>query len=136
MNFYNPNLKILLFDGECNLCNSTVQFVIERDIKAVIKFTSLQSDVGKKIMQEFNISSLYISSIVFLQDGKVYYKSTAALKLFKNLNGLWKFTYLLIVVPKFIRDFVYDFIARNRIKWFGKAETCWVMTDDYKNRFL
>ena len=128
--------KILLFDGDCNLCNSTVQFVIERDKKAFIKFTSLQSAMGQKIMQAYHIPAHYVSSIVFFEDGKVYYKSTAALRLFKNLNGLWKLTYVFMIVPKFIRNWVYDFIARNRIKWFGKAETCWVMTDDYKNLFL
>jgi len=128
--------KILLFDGECNLCNSTVQFVIERDKKAKIKFASLQSIQGKKIMLEHSIPSHYFDSIIFFENGIVYYKSTAALKLFKNLNGFWKLTYVFIIVPNFIRNWVYDFIARNRIKWFGKAETCWVMTNDLKDRFL
>ena len=128
--------KILLFDGECNLCNSTVQFVIERDKKALIKFTSLQSIQGKKIMIEQNIPEHYIDSIIYFENEVVYYKSTAALKLFRNLDGLWKLTYIFIIVPNFIRNWVYSFIAKNRIKWFGKAETCWVMTNELKDRFL
>ncbi len=132
----NKDSKILLFDGECNLCNSTVQFVIERDKKAKVKFTSLQSDEGKKIMEANKIPIHYIDSIIYFENGKVFYKSTAALKLFRNLDGLWKFTYAFIIVPNFIRNIVYDFIAKNRTKWFGKTETCWVMTEDLKDRFL
>lgn len=128
--------SILLFDGECNLCNETVQFVIKRDKKANIKFTSLQSEVGKQIMQQFNIPSEYIDSIILLERGNVYYKSTAALRLSKKMDALWPFCYALIIVPAFIRNIIYDFIARNRIKWFGKADTCWVMTPELKNRFL
>jgi predicted DCC family thiol-disulfide oxidoreductase YuxK len=128
--------KILLFDGECNLCNGTVQFVIERDKKAKIKFASLQSEAGQKIMQQHQIPKEYIDSIIFFEGGKIYYKSTAALKLFRNLDGVLSFTYAFIILPTFFRNFVYDFIARNRIKWFGKAETCWIMTPEYKKRFL
>lgn len=128
--------KILLFDGECNLCNSTVQFVIERDNKATIKFASLQSMAGKKIMEENKIPSHYIDSIIYFENNQIYYKSTAALKLFRNLDGLWKLTYVFMIVPNYIRNVVYDFIAKNRRKWFGKAENCWVMTEDLKDRFL
>lgn len=128
--------KILLFDGECNLCNGTVQFVIERDKKAKVKFASLQSDAGQKIMSENKIPNEYIDSIIFFKNNQIYYKSTAALKLFKHLDGIWSWFYIFIILPRFFRDFVYDFIAKNRIKWFGKAETCWIMTADYKKRFV
>jgi predicted DCC family thiol-disulfide oxidoreductase YuxK len=131
-----PYPHLLLFDGECNLCNGTVQFVIQRDKNAKIKFTSLQSDAGQSIMKKYAIPQHYMESIILLENDKIYYKSTAALRLFKQLDGLWKLSYVFIIVPKFIRNVVYDFIARNRIKWFGKAETCWVMTADLKNRFL
>lgn len=130
------NHCILLFDGECNLCNGTVQFVIKRDKKANIKFASLQSEVGKQIMQQFNIPSEYIDSIILLERGNVYYKSTAALRLSKKMDDLWPLCFTLIIIPAFIRNIIYDFIARNRIKWFGKADTCWVMTPEFKNRFL
>ena len=132
----NKDSKILLFDGECNLCNSTVQFVIERDKKAKVKFTSLQSDEGKKIMEANKIPIHYIDSIIYFENGKVFYKSTAALKMFRNLDGLWKLTYAFIIVPTFIRNIVYDFIAKNRTKWFGKTESCWVMTNELSDRFL
>lgn len=127
---------ILLFDGECNLCNGTVQFVIKRDKKAKIKFASLQSEAGKQIMQQFNIPTEYIDSIILVENNKVFYKSTAALRLSKKMDGLWPLIYIFIIIPAFIRNFVYDYIARYRIKWFGKADTCWVMTPDLKSRFL
>lgn len=128
--------KILLFDGECNLCNSTVQFVIKNDVKANIKFASLQSEFGQKLMKKFEIHQHYLDSIIFIEGNMVNYKSTAALRLFKQLDGFWRLTYAFMIVPKFIRNFVYDYIARNRVKWFGKAQTCWVMTPDLMDRFL
>jgi predicted DCC family thiol-disulfide oxidoreductase YuxK len=127
---------ILLFDGACNLCNKSVQFVIKRDKKARVKFASLQSEVGKQIMLQFNIPTEYIDSIVLIEFGKVYYKSSAALRLCKKMDGLWPLMYIFMIVPKFLRNTVYDYIARNRIKWFGKTDTCWVMTPELKNRFL
>jgi predicted DCC family thiol-disulfide oxidoreductase YuxK len=128
--------KILLFDGECNLCNSTVQFVIKHDAKANIKFASLQSEFGQKLMKKFEIHQHYLDSIIFIEGNIAYYKSTAALRLFRQLDGWWKLTYAFMIVPKLIRNLVYDYIARNRVKWFGKAQTCWVMTPDLKDRFL
>lgn len=130
------NNIILLFDGECNLCNRTVQFVIKRDKKANIKFASLQSDAGTQMMQQFNIPIEYIDSIILVENKKIFYKSTAALRLCKKMDGLWPILYIFILIPAFIRNFVYDFIARNRIKWFGKADNCWVMTPELKQRFI
>lgn len=130
------NNTILLFDGECNLCNGTVQFVIKRDKKANIKFASLQSEAGRQIMQQFNIPTEYMDSIILVENKKVYYKSTAALRLSKKMNGLWPMLYTLVVIPTFIRNIVYDYIARNRIKWFGRADSCWVMTPELKERFI
>jgi predicted DCC family thiol-disulfide oxidoreductase YuxK len=127
---------ILLFDGACNLCNKSVQFVIKRDKKARVKFASLQSEVGKQIMLQFNIPTEYIDSIILIEFGKVYYKSSAALRLCKKMDGLWPLLYIFMLVPKFLRNTVYDYIARNRIKWFGKTDICWVMTPELKNRFL
>jgi len=129
--------SILLFDGECNLCNGFVQFVIKRDPKGKIKFTSLQSETGKKLMQQYHIPSGYMASLIFYENGKVFFKSTAVLRLSGKLRGLWPLCYyIFILVPRVIRDYIYDWIARNRICWFGKAKTCWVMKEEYKNRFL
>lgn len=127
---------ILLFDGECNLCNKTVQFVIDRDRRGRVKFASLQSEVGKRLLNQRNIPEHYLDSIILIENNKVYYKSSAALRLCKKLSGLWPLLFAFIIFPKFLRNWVYDYIARNRIKWFGKANTCWVMTEDLKDRFL
>lgn len=127
---------ILLFDGACNLCNKSVQFVIKRDKKAKVKFASLQSNTGKMLKEYYQIPEAYFDSIVLIENNKIYYKSTAALRLSKYMDGLWPLSYTFIIIPAFIRNIIYDFIARNRIKWFGKADTCWVITSEYKNRFL
>lgn len=125
---------VILFDGECNLCNGAVQFIIKRDNKGYFKFASLQSEVARQYLPE-NLSR-NLSSIVLVADGKVYTQSTAALKIGRKLSGAWPLLYGLMVVPRFIRDFVYRWIAKNRYKWFGKADSCWVATPDLKSRFL
>lgn len=127
---------VLLFDGECNLCNKTVQFVIQRDKKARVKYASLQSDYGKSIMRQYNIPEGYVDSIVFFHKNKIYYKSRAALELSLHLDGLWFLLYIFALVPPVIRNWGYNFIAKNRYKWFGKTDTCWVMTKDLKDRFI
>ncbi|MFN7013206.1 MAG: thiol-disulfide oxidoreductase DCC family protein [Bacteroidia bacterium] len=127
---------ILLFDGECNLCNKSVQFVIKRDKRGRVKFALLQSNTGKKLKEQYQIQKSYFNSIILIDNEKVYYKSTAVLRLSKYLEGLWPVCYTLIIIPKFIRDTVYDYIARNRIKWFGRTDSCWVITEELTKRFL
>ena len=128
--------NVIFFDGICNLCNGAVQFTIERDDKNIFKFAALQSDFAEEELKAFSINHNQLGSFVLLEDGKVYQKSTAALRVAKKLNGFWPLLYAFIVVPKFIRDAVYDFIAKNRYKWFGKQESCWVPTPELKSRFL
>lgn len=128
--------NVIFFDGICNLCNGAVQFTIEHDVKNIFKFATLQSDFAEEELKEFNIDHNQLGSFVLLADGKVYQKSTAALRVAKKLNGFWPLLYAFVVVPRFIRDAVYDFIAKNRYKWFGKQESCWVPTPELKSKFL
>ncbi|MFT6210664.1 MAG: putative DCC family thiol-disulfide oxidoreductase YuxK [Bacteroidia bacterium] len=127
---------LLLFDGVCNLCNSSVQFVLERNKKENIQFASLQSDFGRKMLEQVNLSPDYTSSLVLIEEGKPYVKSEAALRLVKHLNGLWKLGSILFIFPKFIRNPVYNLIAKNRYRWFGKKDVCWIPEPKWKNRFL
>lgn len=126
---------IVLFDGVCNLCNASVNFIIDRDAKAVFKFASLQSDFGQKILQENQFKQVDFDSILLLKEDKILKKSDAALEIARNLDGWWKYFYALKVIPKFIRDLVYDLIAKNRYRIFGKSETCRIPTADLKERF-
>ncbi len=126
---------IIFFDGICNLCNGAVQFVIERDVKNYFKFAALQSDFAQKELASHTLNVKQGDSFVLLEKGRVYEQSTAALRVAKKLNGLWPILYVLIIVPPFIRNWIYKFIARNRYKWFGKQESCWVPTPELKNKF-
>jgi predicted DCC family thiol-disulfide oxidoreductase YuxK len=130
------NSSVILFDGICNLCNGFVQFVIKRDRKNVFKFASLQSAYGQKFLTENKLNTDEFKSIILYKNEKLFTQSTAALKIFKELNGLWKLFFAFIVIPKFIRDAVYNLIARNRYRWFGKKETCMVPTKELEEKFL
>lgn len=132
----NQNETILLFDGVCNLCSGSVQFVLKRNEKANVKFASLQSEFGKKLIEQSDLPKDYFGSLVLFKNGKTLAKSDAALQLTKDLSGLWKLAVVFRIVPKFIRDAVYDWIARNRYKWFGKKEVCWVPNPKWQHRFL
>jgi predicted DCC family thiol-disulfide oxidoreductase YuxK len=127
---------IILFDGVCNLCNGAVQFVIERDKNQRFRFASLQSKTGQEYQQKAGLSLDRIDTILLVENGKIYQKSTAALRIARHLNVLWSIMYIFIIVPVFIRDGIYDFIAKNRYRWFGKQDSCWMPTPDLKSLFL
>ena len=127
---------VILFDGVCNLCNGFVQFVIKRDKKNIFRYASLQSDFGQQFLQKNKLNAVEFKSIILIVDNNYFSQSTAALKIFKELNGGWKLLYGFIIVPKFIRDAVYYFIAKNRYKWFGKMESCMVPTKELAEKFL
>jgi predicted DCC family thiol-disulfide oxidoreductase YuxK len=127
---------VIFFDGLCNLCNGAVQFTIQRDDRNLFRFASLQSDFAKTELKPFNVDPDEGDSFVLLENGKVYQRSTAALRVAKRLNGFWPLLYGFIIVPRFLRDSIYNFIAKNRYKWFGKKETCWVPTPELKERFI
>lgn len=128
--------KIILFDGVCNLCNNSVNFVIKRDKNNVFKFAALQSEVGLKLASQLNIDTSNLDSIVLIDRGKHYKKSTAALYIAKHLSGLWPMLFGFIILPNFIRNGVYNYIANNRYKWFGKQDNCMIPTAELKSKFL
>lgn len=127
---------IILFDGICNLCNSSVQFVIKHDKEGIFKFASLQSNAGEAILKKYNLPLNNFNSFLLIDDGKVYSRSSAALMVAKKLKGMIKLIYGFIIVPGFIRDGVYNSIAKNRYKWFGKKNECMIPTPDIISRFL
>ena len=127
---------ILLFDGVCNLCNSTVKFTIKRDPKEKFKFASLQSESGQALLKKFGLPNNDFNSFVLIRGDKYYQKSSAALQVLKELGGIWQLFYILILVPKPIRDYVYNVIAKSRYKIFGKKDACMIPTPDIKKRFL
>ena len=127
--------KIILFDGVCLFCQKSVQFIIKRDKKAVFQFASLQSSIGRKMLQEHRVPTNE-NSLILLEDGCYYSKSTAALKVSKHLTHFWRLLYLFIIVPKPIRDFVYNFIAHHRYKLLNENTTCMIPTPEIRKRFL
>lgn len=125
---------VILFDGVCNLCNASVQFIIKRDPKAIFRFAALQSETGQKLLAEH--PQVSADSVLLADRGKIYQQSTAALKIAGRLSGLWPLFYVFMIVPRPLRDAVYNYIAKNRYRWFGKQESCMLPTVDLKSRFL
>ena len=127
---------IILFDGVCNFCNSAVNFTLKRNKKADIRFAPMQSEAGQKLLQQYYLPADDMQSFIFIEDGIVYKQSTAALKVCRHLRGLWPLCYGFIIVPKFIRDGIYNWIAKNRYKWFGIQQACMIPTPEVRARFL
>lgn len=137
MQNFPPNKKIILFDGVCNLCNSAVQFVIKNDKKDVFRFVALQSELGQEILTYIGIDSKNIDSIVLYEPGVAYYyKSAAAIEIARNLGGFWHFGTVFQIIPTAIRNQLYDYIAKNRYKWYGKKESCMIPTPELRAKFL
>ena len=130
------NNPIILFDGVCNLCNTSVQYVIKHDPNAIFRFASLQGDTGQQLLKQYNLSTNDLNSFVLINESKSYTRSAAALHVAKRLTGFTKLLYGFIIVPPFIRNAVYDLIARNRYKWFGKKDSCMIPTAALRSRFL
>lgn len=128
--------SILLFDGYCNLCSSAVQFMASREKNHHMHFTSLQSPVGRELLAHYGIDPATTDSLVLIENDKAYVKSGAALRTTRYMKGLYPLLKGLLIVPPFIRNFVYDFIAKHRYKWFGKAESCMLPDKDMARRFL
>ena len=129
--------QIILFDGVCNLCNNAVQFVIKRDKKDVFRYAALQSEVGQQLTKERGIDTSTIDSIILIDPGTAYYtKSTAALEIGKELKGYRTISSILLGIPSKLRDIVYDFVAKNRYKWYGRKDQCMVPTPELQSKFL
>ena len=129
--------KIILFDGVCNLCDSSVQYIIKHDKKDVFRFVSLQSELGQKILNHIGINPKHIDSIVLYEPGiSYYYKSTAALEIAKGLSGIFTLATVFKILPAGIRDFIYDYVAKHRYKWYGQKEACMIPTPKLKSKFL
>lgn len=128
--------KIIFFDGVCNLCNSTVQFLIKHNKSNTLHFASLQSDLGQKFLKENCLKIENFETIYYLKNKKIYSHSSAILEIFKELNGFYPYLSILKIVPKFIRDAVYCMVSKNRYRWFGKKESCWLPTTELKEKFL
>ena len=126
---------VILFDGVCNLCNSAVQFVIKNDKNSIFKFASLQSEFGQEYLKTNNLNIENFSSLFLIENGQSYKKSRA---IFKIVNYLPRYSWLKVgsLFPLFFTDFLYDFISKNRFKWFGQRSTCWLPTSALKDRFL
>lgn len=127
---------IVFFDGVCNFCNYWVNFAIKRDKKKKLRFAALQGETAARILAAHQLPINSLSTVVLIDNGKVYTQSSAALRISKHLDGGWKLLYGLMIIPKFIRDFFYNIIARNRYKWWGKKETCMVPDPGLVERFL
>lgn len=126
---------VILFDGVCNLCNSSVQFVIKHDPKRQFRFASIQGDYGQQVLKLFHLPPDSLNSFILLKDNQIYTHSTGALKVAKQLSGAWPLLYAFIIIPAFIRNAVYQFIANNRYKWFGKKESCAIPSPELKSLF-
>jgi predicted DCC family thiol-disulfide oxidoreductase YuxK len=126
----------ILFDGVCNLCNGFVRFVIERDPDAHFRFAALSSDAAVKLLASTGVADPLPDSIVLVQDGRLYLRSDAPLRIARGLKFPWPLLAVFLVVPRFVRDRVYDFIAARRYRWFGRRDVCMVPTPDLRQRFL
>jgi predicted DCC family thiol-disulfide oxidoreductase YuxK len=128
--------SIILFDGVCNLCNGSVQFIIKRDPDSKFMYASLQSPFGQEQLDRLGKDKSELHSIILLQNGKAFERSDAALEIARRLTGLWPMLYSFKIIPRFMRDGIYNWIAKNRYRFFGKKDQCWIPTADLKSRFI
>ena len=127
---------IVLFDGVCNFCNATVNFVIEHDKAGYFKFAPLQSEIGAQLIAKHGIDNVETDSVIVVEDDKAYTHSSAALRIAKRLDGIWSWAYAFVVVPKPIRDLAYRLFAKHRYRLFGKQDACMMPTPEVRARFL
>jgi len=127
---------IVLFDGVCNVCNSSMNFIIKRDAKRYFLFAPLQSPAGRSWQERLGLDAEHLDTTVLIEDGRAYLRSSAALRIARRLGGRYRLLYAFVVVPSPVRDFAYDWFARRRYRWFGKRDACIVPAPDVRDRFL
>ena len=132
----NSNSNIILFDGVCNFCNFWVNFIMKRDVKKKFKFASLQSEAGIRLSEKYSVKKEDIDSVILIEDDKYFIKSEAVLKIVKELTLSWRMLHCLKIFPLFLRNFVYDVLAKNRYILFGKKDSCRIPTEEEKSRFI
>lgn len=130
------NSPILLFDGVCNLCNASVQWVIRRDPQGIFRFAPLQSETGQSLLRQSGLSSEHFDTVVLVDGDRIFTRSDAALEIARRLGGLWSLLAVFRWVPRPVRNAVYDWIARHRYRWFGKTEACMIPRPEWKKRFV
>jgi len=136
MNELGEDKSIIVFDGYCNFCSGSVMFIIRRDPGLIFSFTASQSEAGRQILKENNLSELAEHSLILVERGRIYYKSGAALRIARKLRGLWPLFYGFIIVPEVVRDFIYEVLAKNRYRLYGKREECFLPGEENRGRFL
>ena len=127
---------ILFFDGVCNLCNSSVQFILRNDRNGNLRFASLQSELAEELLPPFGIEPADLNSVVLYDKGTVYTRSTAVLRTLRHMGGPLSYLAVFGIVPRRLRDFFYNFISHNRYKWFGQRDECMLPSPEYNARFL
>ncbi len=129
---------IILFDGVCNLCAWTVRFIVPRDPRGYFQFASLQSNIGQAFLERYSAHSTLpaVDSVALIQDGQIYFKSDAALRMARQLNGIWSLAWALRFIPRPLRDWGYDWMAAHRYQFFGKSDTCLINIPSNAERFL
>ncbi len=134
----NTDIKspVLLFDGVCNLCNASVQWVLKRDPKGVFRFAALQSDAGRALLRQSGLSSENFDTVVLVAGDRVFTRSDAALEIVRRIGGAWSLLTVFKIVPRPVRNAVYDWVARHRYRWFGKTELCMIPQPEWANRFI
>ena len=129
--------KLILFDGVCNLCDATVQFIIKHDKQDVFRFVTLQSELGQEIVKYIGVDTSKTDSIILYEPGRAYYyKAEAAIRIAKELGGIYSLVGIFSVLPNWFSNKIYDYVARNRYKWYGKKEQCMIPTPEMKAKFL
>ncbi|MEZ5345080.1 MAG: thiol-disulfide oxidoreductase DCC family protein [Pyrinomonadaceae bacterium] len=132
----NDENAIVLFDGVCNFCNDSVNFIIERDSKKYFRFAPLQSEIAEDLLEKYSIDKADTDSVIVIENDRAFTHSTAGLKIARKIDGAWKIFYILIIVPKFLRDACYKLFAKYRYRLFGKKDACMMPTPEIRERFL